>query len=135
MRSVVILIVAVAGCGSSSPTGSMDLSMHGAADLSVAAVADLSQAAVADLSGGAGAKCCNDPSNQGNSLGVGKYCDTSSMCTGMASLCATLGDPTQHFCTMLCQMGGNCGTGATCQCQGAQCGCTPDACVTPPPGC
>jgi hypothetical protein len=79
--------------------------------------------------------CCGQPGDVGNNLGVGKYCNGFGDCTGMASLCANLGDPKLHFCTMTCSMGGNCGTGATCQCQGGQCGCFPDSCLSMPSTC
>lgn len=80
--------------------------------------------------------CCGQPGDTGNELGVGKYCNALSDCSGnMANLCATLGDPKLHFCTFACQMGGNCGTGAACQCQGGQCGCFPNACLGMPSTC
>jgi hypothetical protein len=75
---------------------------------------------------------CGKPGDPGNSIGVGKYCDTLVDCLGNsgATLCATLGDPGAHFCTTTCTQGNNaaCGEKATCQCQGTQCGCFPDAC-------
>lgn len=75
---------------------------------------------------------CGKPGDPGNSLGVGKYCNGFSDCIGnsKAILCATLGDPNAHFCTLQCTQGDNaaCGAGASCVCQGGQCGCLPDAC-------
>jgi hypothetical protein len=75
---------------------------------------------------------CGKPGDQGNSIGVGKYCDGLLDCVSntTATLCATLGDPGAHFCTTTCAQGDNsaCGENATCQCQGGQCGCFPDAC-------
>jgi hypothetical protein len=95
----------------------------------------------------------------GNELGVGEFCNSSSDCHGpMARLCASLGDPGLHFCTMTCRPpseggvpeggvpeggmleggvaegglpegGPTCGTGATCKCQGAECGCIPNTCL------
>ncbi len=120
----------------------MDQSVGGnGADMSGGASSDLAKGGGSDLAGGGSdggnhPLCCNDPGNMGNSVGVGKYCNDSSMCGGGAPSCATLGDPTEHFCTTTCTMGSTaCGQGASCQCQGGQCGCVPDVCVTPPPGC
>jgi hypothetical protein len=49
----------------------------------------------------------------------------------MAPLCSSLGNPMTHFCTKTCPMGSTdqCGTGTTCTCQGASCGCTPTVCL------
>jgi hypothetical protein len=67
-----------------------------------------------------------------NSIGVGKYCDSLGDCISntKAVLCATLGDPGAHFCTATCTQGdpSACAENASCQCQGRQCGCFPDAC-------
>ena len=86
--------------------------------------------------------CCGQPGDTGNSLGVGKFCDTLTCPGQKANFCASLGgDPTLHFCTMACTPtdGGPdpCGENATCQCQGAQCGCYPAKCAmqSPPDGC
>lgn len=81
---------------------------------------------------------CGEPCDPGNSLGIGKFCNTISDCHGSAipTVCATLGDPHEHFCTALCSppdasddsgFPKDCGEGASCQCQG-QCGCFPNAC-------
>ena len=77
---------------------------------------------------------CGDPSQAGNELGIGKYCDTSGDCAGTADapFCATIAEPGAHFCTNICDEGGapdQCGTAASCQCQGGTCGCTPDFCL------
>ncbi|MFI5300976.1 MAG: hypothetical protein ACHREM_23080 [Polyangiales bacterium] len=83
---------------------------------------------------------CTGPCDHGNALGVGMYCNGFADCSGnsTARLCASLGDPTLHFCTFLCTKpdagGANpCGEGATCQCGsgsgGSGCGCTPNACL------
>jgi hypothetical protein len=86
--------------------------------------------------GGSTTLCCGQPGDAGNELGVGQYCTGfNTGCTGMASLCSNISDAQLHFCTMVCQAGGNCGTGATCQCQGGQCGCFPDACMNMPSTC
>ena len=124
------------GNGGSGGTGGSGGSggSGGVADLAMSSAADLASAPSTDMAGGA-ALCCGQPGDQGNELGVGKYCGSLSDCTGMANLCASLGDPKLHFCTMLCQAGGNCGTGATCQCQGSQCGCFPDSCMNMPSTC
>ena len=60
---------------------------------------------------------CGHPGDQGNELGVGKFCQMISDCntTPNASICSNLGDVTTFFCTRTCQGdAGNdqCGTGA-----------------------
>jgi hypothetical protein len=76
---------------------------------------------------------CGKPGDPGNALGVGKYCDTLADCSGntLATLCATIGLPTAHFCTMQCDPNtvGACGDMANCLCQGVgRCGCIPTYC-------
>jgi hypothetical protein len=83
---------------------------------------------------------CGNPCDPGNALGVGQFCNTVPDCLGnsQAHLCATLGDPNEHFCTFTCtdpDAGGEagapadeCGANAICQCQGGQCGCYPSYC-------
>ncbi|MCU1278067.1 MAG: hypothetical protein JWM53_1613 [bacterium] len=123
------------GGGGGSGGGGGDLASTSPADLSSSASPDLASGTTStDMAGGSGL-CCGQPGDAGNELGVGKYCSGFGDCTGMANLCSTLGDPQLHFCTMVCQMGGNCGTGATCQCQGGQCGCFPDSCMNMPSTC
>jgi len=79
---------------------------------------------------------CGKPGDTGNSFGVGKYCEEQSDCAGTAkqTLCSTLGNPRAHFCTFICDpmMANPCGDGATCQCDGGLCGCTPNACLGSP---
>ncbi|HEY3816553.1 MAG TPA: hypothetical protein VGL81_05255 [Polyangiaceae bacterium] len=83
---------------------------------------------------------CGQPCDPGNSLGVGKFCNNIHDCEGsqLPTLCATLGDSTEHFCTAMCSpedagpdaaFTTNCGENATCQCQGGQCGCFPTSCL------
>jgi len=80
-------------------------------------------------------QCGIGPGTMGNSKGVGKYCDGLGDCSGHeATLCATLGDPTAHFCTKVCDAAMpadvQCGENATCECNGGStCGCTPAACT------
>jgi hypothetical protein len=82
---------------------------------------------------------CGQPCEPGNSLGIGRFCNNVSDCQGtkIPTVCATLGVPTEHFCTAICVPpdSGNdagfptdCGENASCQCQGGQCGCFPNAC-------
>jgi hypothetical protein len=96
---------------------------------------------------------CGQPCQAGNSLGVGAFCNNITDCSQLpqAHLCASLGNPNAHFCTFRCSLpleggaedGGDageeaglpfptsCGSGATCTCDtgGANCGCTPNACL------
>ena len=83
---------------------------------------------------------CGQPCDQGNSLGIGRFCYGIVDCAGtqVPTLCATLGDSTEHFCTARCNPPdaspeasvflASCGDNATCQCQGGQCGCFPSSC-------
>jgi hypothetical protein len=83
---------------------------------------------------------CGQPCDQGNSLGIGRFCNGITDCVGthVPTLCATLGDPSEHFCTARCnppdagpEAGAfleSCGENAICACQGGQCGCFPTAC-------
>jgi hypothetical protein len=81
---------------------------------------------------------CGRPGDVGNELGVGQFCAQFSDCgtTVDAPLCSSLGDPTTHFCTRVCDPGSDagimeqCGAGAECVCNGGgQCGCTPSECL------
>lgn len=84
-------------------------------------------------SGGDAGGGCVPVGAPGNDKGVGKYCQTFNDCTvGQANLCAIIGGATDDFCTFFCDPEGGtdqCGANATCQCQGGQCGCTPDSCM------
>lgn len=84
---------------------------------------------------------CGQPCDKGNSLGIGRFCNQISDCMGtmVPTLCATLGEPSEHFCTARCNPpdagpdAGNgflsdCGENAKCACQGGQCGCYPTTC-------
>src|SRR5262245_18420557 len=112
MRRIIILVPSIAAgmiaCGSSS---------RNSKPLDAAVDADDSS--------------CGHPGDMGNELGVGQYCNTLTDCGSNAGalLCATLGNPQAHFCTKTCVgsgSAGQCGTNATCECQGGQCGCTPN---------
>jgi hypothetical protein len=84
---------------------------------------------------------CGFPGDQGNSLGVGKFCTAQTFVAdcGMnskANLCANLGSDTDFFCTFACSSTGaadQCGENARCACQGGQCGCFPTRCDNGPP--
>jgi len=83
-----------------------------------------------------GTHACGQPCDRGNALGVGHYCQGLSDCKGMpaAHICSDLGDPTTHFCTLICtpDSGSACGEGAACVCNdGDLCGCTPRSCLGP----
>ncbi len=90
------------------------------------------------------ASSCGFPGDKAvNSLGVGQFCQMLSDCEApagsmgwKAALCSTIGDATSHFCTFVCDatMAGQCGSGASCVCNGIGCGCTPAACVPPDGG-
>src|SRR3954469_13249649 len=103
MRVCLLFLALVAGCGSGTPANPQDMSMMTSGDQSVSSL-------------------CGHPGDAGNSKGVGKYCMTSSECTGgMASVCSTLMEPPQgpvYFCTFPCDatMANPCGENASCTC-------------------
>ncbi len=77
---------------------------------------------------------CGQPTDTGNELGIGKFCELNSDCSATAPLCSIYGDKTTHFCTKTCQGDAGvdqCGTATQCVCEtgGATCGCTPTACL------
>ena len=87
---------------------------------------------------------CGQPGDQGNSLGLGQFCNVITDCsnTTQAHLCSSLGNPDTHFCTFRCMAADaatpdgaaafptDCGSGATCSCDtSGQCGCVPNACL------
>ncbi len=81
---------------------------------------------------------CGHPGDRGNELGVGKFCQTTADCASntKATLCTTIADNVNFFCTASCRSTGaadQCGTGASCACQNGQCGCHPDSCGGAPP--
>ena len=128
-------LLALGGCSSASSSSGVDGGVADAGNLSNDG--GMPEAACYD----AGYKCGN-PCDQGNSKGVGQFCDFIRDClnTTEAHLCSTLGDPTEHFCTFLCSgpsdagadaaaTSDECGENATCQCSGGQCGCFPNRCM------
>jgi hypothetical protein len=139
--------MAVVGCSSSSssgvtttpkPDGGGGGHEGGTGTDAGSCVAPFDAAAYADSQ-------CGHPGDKGNSIGVGSFCVTSNdcvNCNGSANgvdLCSDLGGPGEYFCTKICiappdagaDGGGDsgCGENATCECQGAQCGCTPNSCL------
>ena|SRR5688572_7091425 len=80
---------------------------------------------------------CGFPGDEGDELGIGKFCESLSDCsdTTGAPLCSSFGDPNTHFCTKTCQMGSTDQCGASganmCTCNANnQCGCTPSVCLS-----
>jgi hypothetical protein len=98
---------------------------------------------------GGGKLCCGKPGDNGNSLGVGKYCITGNECDKgtvgtLRTICSATAEPQRmaNFCTLPCALDGGtaqCGEGATCIADSTQpglSGCVPTACVNNlPPGC
>jgi hypothetical protein len=90
------------------------------------ATADAGSAAAADAS-----TACVQPTDEGNSVGVGKFCTTSTDC-GTNLLCsAAFGAPAgATFCSLICSTDSDCGgDGAICFAGGGAAGGT-KACVT-----
>jgi hypothetical protein len=85
-----------------------------------------------------GAKCVA-PSDPGNELGVGSYCDDQTSCKrrqgGPILICTgTQGGPGQSFCTTFSQSDRDCGVGAYCMFDARGNGCVPAACGGVPGG-
>lgn len=97
-------------------------------DLSMSASNDFSMPPIGDL----GSFTCGKPGMAGNEKGVGAYCTAGGGQCTMGTLCPADFGVNETFCTLLCS-GSNdtttCGTGAQCQCMGAQCGCVPSCCL------
>lgn len=77
---------------------------------------------------------CGAPGDEGNEIGVGRFCMTLVDCadTEDARLCSNIGDETTWFCTRTCADENDdavCGTGAECVCGNGGCGCTPTVCL------
>lgn len=91
-------------------------------------------AVVADAAVDAGPPPCGMRGEQGNELGVGKFCNSTGDCANnhKAGICATFLEPHEHFCSMLCAIDGGpeeCGSATRCVCQSHICGCVPSACA------
>jgi hypothetical protein len=79
---------------------------------------------------------CGHPGDEGNSIGVGKYCTSYTDCPVTAPLCSNIenspGSATNtFFCVIPCNSCPlpDCGEGASCVCEGpGLCGCTPNSC-------
>jgi len=77
---------------------------------------------------------CGHPGDQGNAIGVGKYCQQISDCPGTAQICTTIQNGLQppnmqsYFCTTSCDCTTSCGSNALCVCTSAGCGCVPSTC-------
>lgn len=129
LRIAIVLAAALAACGTSSSGNPPHPDAHTGS--STDAPPPHPDGPPAD----AFASTCGQPGDQGNELGVGKFCQTLNDCNGTPSapLCSNLGDETTFFCTKFCTSGGSadqCGTAASCTCNSNnQCGCTPNACL------
>jgi hypothetical protein len=76
---------------------------------------------------------CGNPGDQGNEMGIGRYCTAGGgECQGTQSPYCSV-DVVQGvpaFCSKPCETDAECGTGATCQGTGLERGCAPAACGT-----
>jgi hypothetical protein len=122
------------------------LLLGGAAAVGCSSSSDKGTGTTPTKDAGSGDECeaidsaCGQPCQAGNNLGIGRFCNTLHDCDGtqIPTLCATLGEPNEHFCTASCEppdsgdeagLTTTCGENATCQCQGGQCGCFPNSCM------
>lgn len=79
---------------------------------------------------GEDAEGCADPWDQGNELGVGRYC-TYDECQGLdARFCLAPVDPSSNFCSIVgCDTDDECGEGAVCHHDSAGSACVPEKCL------
>ncbi len=79
---------------------------------------------------------CGVPGDQGNAMGVGKYCTQGGgQCLGTSSpICSADIQLNGHgICSKSCNTDADCGTGATCYQDALGKGCKPDVCTTEQP--
>jgi hypothetical protein len=77
---------------------------------------------------------CAIPTDYGNSLGVGRYCEGAADCrdNGPSTLCLAPFDAASNFCSFIgCTMDSECGENATCVIQTAGSACVPNHCLGP----
>jgi hypothetical protein len=85
-----------------------------------------------------GGSACGQPCDEGNNLGVGRYCTKGAgqcdknegLGSGLFIFCTIDEDPTapDAFCTGPCSTDSQCGENAYCDGQGGQSGCVPASC-------
>jgi len=80
------------------------------------------------------ARVCPPPGTPNNELGIGGYCKTTSDCPSAAGLRFCVADfGSDNFCTALCTVDADCGSGAIYCAHSAQgSGCVPLSCSQPP---
>ena len=74
---------------------------------------------------------CVDPGEEGNALGVGRFCTAEGReCMGLeANFCLAAFDPTSNYCSIiLCDVDEECGEGASCVHESAGSACVPTIC-------
>ena len=72
------------------------------------------------------------PTDTGNSLGVGRYCEDAADCrgNGRATFCLAPFDSASNFCSFIgCESDADCGENATCVVQTAGSACVPNMCL------
>lgn len=75
---------------------------------------------------------CAMPTDTGNSLGVGRYCEDATDCrgNGRATFCLAPFDAASNFCSFIgCRSDAECGEDTTCVMQAAGSACVPNACL------
>lgn len=82
------------------------------------------------------AESCGQPGDEGNDIGVGRFCTRrGGQCAvnSGARLCLqdVAPDDDQWFCTRLCTMDSECGAGAVCVGEARGAGCVPAECAPP----
>lgn len=81
--------------------------------------------------GGGDAEGCADPTDEGNDVGVGRFCSsTECQDNGDANICLAAINPASNFCSFLgCETDDQCGEGASCVIESAGSACVPDKCL------
>lgn len=78
---------------------------------------------------GGGEGGCAQPGDEGNDLGVGRYCASASDCAGQTANFCIANFSAENYCTViLCQSDDECGEGASCVASGPGSACVPLAC-------
>jgi hypothetical protein len=104
---------------------------------SIASIGCSSSSSSGDNGDSGSGSACGQPSDKGNSKGVGQYCTAQGTCPPTAPVCSTIQNPNQpaneqtFFCVLpcnACSPPGFCGEGASCKCNSVGCGCVPDTC-------
>jgi hypothetical protein len=144
-KFIFILVLAVAGCGGASKSGTGGNGAAGGSDAGSAGSGGSAggggATAKIDMNVGDGS-ACGHVGDKGNSKGIGQYCQTVNDCPTSAPICSSFENGLEpstdqtFFCTTTCTGASDtttCGTDANCICQSLGCACVPAYCGTTAP--